>query len=80
MMPPYMVWKPQPNRLVADGLRLMEPVRGKSCLSGQRRGLAAPGDDRVLSPNQKSFHTSTTNANNVGSKMEIPGSILLRTV
>ena len=79
-MPPYMVWKPQPNRLVADGLRLMEPVRGKSCLSGQRRGLAAPGDDRVLSPNQKSFHTSTTNANNVGSKMGIPGSILLRTV
>ena len=72
--------QPQPHWLLADWLRLMEPVRGESCPSGQRRDPAAPGKDRVFSPDQKSFHTSTTNANNVGSKMGIPGSILLRTV
>ena len=58
----------------------MQPVRGESCHSGQRRGPAASGEDKVLSPDHKSFHMSTTNANNVGSKTGIPGSILLHTV
>ena len=44
----------------------------ENCLSEQRRGPAAPGEDRVLSPHHKSFHISTTNANNLGSKTRIP--------
>ena len=48
-IPPRNVWKPQPNWLVADWLRLMEPARGEGCLSGQRRGPATPGEDRVSS-------------------------------
>ena len=38
----------------------MEPERGKSCLSGQRRGPATPGDKRVSSSDQNPFHISTT--------------------
>ena len=49
-IPPRRVWKPQPNRLVDDGVRLMEPARGESCPSRQRRGPAAPGEHRVSSP------------------------------
>ena len=45
-MAPRKVWKTQPNWLVADWLRLMEPARGESCPSGQRRGPAAPGEDK----------------------------------
>ena len=71
-MPPRMVWKLEPNWLVANWLRLMDPVSGESCLSGQRRGLSSPGEDRVLSPDQKSFHISTTNSNNLGTKTGIP--------
>ena len=46
-------------------------MRGESCHSGQRRGPAASGEDKVLSPDHKSFHMSTTNANNLGSKTGI---------
>ena len=49
-MPTSKVWKPQPSWLVADWPMLMEPERGESCLSVQRRGAATPGDDRVSSP------------------------------
>ena len=52
--------EPQPNFLVADRRRLMEPARGKSCLSGQCRGPATPGDKRVSSSDQNPFHISTT--------------------
>ena len=45
--------------VIADWLGLMEPARGESCLSGQRRGPAAPGEDKFPSPGQKSFHIST---------------------
>ena len=44
-------------------LELMEPARGDSCPSDLRRGPAAPGEDRVLSPDQKSFHISATPTN-----------------
>ena len=46
--------------LVTNWLRLMEPARGESCLSGQLRGPAAPEEDRVSSPDYKSSHISTT--------------------
>ena len=36
--------------LVDDWMRLMEPARAESFPSGQRRGPAAPGEDRVSSP------------------------------
>ena len=71
-MPPRKVWKLQPNWRIANWLRLMEPACGESCLSGQRRGPAAPGEDRISSPDQKSFHISTANSNNLGSKTGIP--------
>ena len=38
----------------------MEPARGASCPSGQRRGPVAPGEDTFPSLVQKSFHISTT--------------------
>ena len=69
----------QPNWVIADWLRLMEPARGESCLSGQRRGPAAPGGDRVLSPDYKSFHISTTPTTR-GQKRRSPGSIPPRRV
>ena len=56
----------------------MEPGRGESYPSGQRRGPAAPGEDRVLSPDQKSFHISMTNSNNLGTKTGIPRVDMLR--
>ena len=65
-VPPRKVWKPEPIWLVADWLRLIEPVPDESCLSGQRRGPAAPGEDMVLFLDQKSFHISTTNFNHLG--------------
>ena len=37
----------------------MEPARSESCPSGQRRGLAATGEDTITSPYQKRLHTST---------------------
>ena len=57
----------------------MEPARVESCPSGQRRGPAAPGEDRVLSPDQKSFHISTTQQPG-GENGRSPGSIPPRTV
>ena len=38
------------------GCCVMEPARGKSCLSGQRRGPAAPGEDAVSFPDKKIIH------------------------
>ena len=58
-IPPRTVWKPQSCWLVADWLELVEPARGESCPSRQRRGPAAPEEDNVSSPDQKSFHHST---------------------
>ena len=79
-IPPRRVWKPQPHWVIADWLELiMEPARGESFPSGQRRGPAAPGEHRVSSPDQKSFHTSTTPTTR-GRKRRSPGSIPLRTV
>ena len=49
----------------------MEPARGESCPPGQRQDPAAPGDDKVPSPDQKSFHTYT-NSNNPETKTDIP--------
>ena len=71
-IPPRKVWKPQPNWLVANWLRLMESARGEGCPSGQRRGPAAPGEDGVLSPDLKSLHIYTTNSNNLVTETEIP--------
>ena len=78
-IPPRTVWRPQPHWLAADELGLMEPARGEGCPSGQRRGPAAPGEDRVLSPDHKSFNISTT-LTTWGRKRGSPGSILPRTV
>ena len=50
LTPPRRVWKPQPNWLVVDWLRLMKPARGGSYTSGQRQRPAAPGEDKILSP------------------------------
>ena len=73
------VWKPQPHWLVAGWLGLMEPTRGESCPSGQRRGPTAPGEDRVSSPDQSSLYISTTPAT-WGQKRRSPGSLPPRTV
>ena len=70
---------PKPHCLVADRLGLMEPARGESCPSGQRRGPAAPGEDKFPSPDQKSLHTSTTSTTQ-GQKRRSPGSIPPRRV
>ena len=42
--------EPQPQGVIADWLGLMEPALGESCPSGQRRGPATPGEDKVSSP------------------------------
>ena len=47
LIPPQRVWKPQPNCLAANCLRLMEPARSKSCPPGQRRVSPHPG--RIIS-------------------------------
>ena len=66
--------------MIADWLGLMEPARGESFPSGQRRGPAVPGVDRVSCPDQKSFHISTTKPNTWGTKTGSPGSTPPRTV
>ena len=60
----------------------MEPARGESCPSGQRRGPAAPEEDRFLSPHQKSLHISTTSTTPTtrGRQGRSPGSIPPRRV
>ena len=59
-IPPTRVWKPKLHWVITDCLGLMEPARGESCPSGQRRGPAAPGEDSIPSPGQKYIHISTT--------------------
>ena len=54
-------------------------MRGGSCLSGERQGLAARRKDKAPSPNQRSFHTSITPTNR-GRKRRSSGSIPPRTV
>ena len=76
LIPPRNVCKPQPNWLLVNVLKLKVPARGESCPSGPRRGPAEPGGDKVLSPNQKSFHISTTNCNTLATKTGTPLSIL----
>ena len=54
-------------------------VRGGSCPSREPRGPAAPGEDRIPSPDQRSFHTSSTPTNR-GRKRLSSESIPPRTV
>ena len=79
-IPPRRMSKSQLHWVIADWLGLMEPARGESCPSGQRRGPAAPREGRVLSPDQKSLHISTANSHNPRTKWGSPGSLLPRTV
>ena len=65
--------------LIPDWLGFMEPARGKSCSSGQRRGRATHGGDKVPSPDQKPFHISVT-PTTWGRKRRSPGSIPPHTV
>ena len=78
-IPPRRVWKRQPHWVIADWLGLMEPARGESCPSGQRRGPAAPGEYNFQSPGQKPFHISETPTTR-GRKRRSPGSIPPRRV
>ena len=57
---PRTLWKSHPHWLIADWLELMESAPGESCPSGQRRGPSAPREDEVPSPDQNSFHISTS--------------------
>ena len=52
-------FNPTGGLLICLGL-ILEPARGESLPSGQRRGPAAPGEDKVLSPDKILYHTSTT--------------------
>ena len=63
--PPCTVWKPQPHCMIVDWLGFVEP--------------APIGEDKVSSPDQKSFRTCTT-PTSPGRKRWSPGSILPRTV
>ena len=47
---PRRVRNSQPHWVIVDWLGLMEPARGESCPSGQRRGPATPGEDGFPSP------------------------------
>ena len=76
---PRRVRKPQPHWLYTDWMRLMEPAHGESCPCGQRRGPAAPGEDNVLSLDQKSLHISTALTTR-GRKQRSPGPIPPRAV
>ena len=58
--PPCRVWKPQSHWPIADWLGLLEPARGEGCRSGQRRGHAAPGENKLSSPRQNPIHISIT--------------------
>ena len=78
-IPPRNAWKPQPHWLIADWLGVMEPARGESCPSGQRRGSAAPGEDMVSSSDQTPFHISTT-ATTRERERRSPGSVPSHTV
>ena len=78
-IPPRTVWEPQPHWLIANWLGLMESARGEGFPSRQRRGLAGPGEDRVLSRDQKYFHISTTPTTREQKQIS-PRSIPFRTV
>ena len=78
-IPPRRVWKPLPHWVIVDWLGLMKPARGEGCPSGQRRGPAAPGEDKFPSPGQKPFHISTAPTTR-GRKRRSPGSIPPRRV
>ena len=52
--------KPQCHWPIDDWLGLLDPPRGEDCVSGERRGPTAPGEDNFPSPGQKSFHISTS--------------------
>ena len=78
-IPPRTVWKLQPHWLIADWLGFMRPARGESCFFGQRRDRAAHGEDKVPSPDQKSFHNSITPTTR-RRKWRSPASIPPRTV
>ena len=78
-IPPRRVCKPQPHWVIADGLGLMQPARGESCPSGQRRSSAAPEEDKFPSPGQKPFYFPTTPTTR-GRHRRSPGSIPPRKV
>ena len=77
-IPPRTVWKPQPHRLVTDWLGLIEPARGESCPSGQRRGRRTR-EGLGLIPGLEIL-TYLYNSNNLGTEAEIPRVIPPRTV
>jgi len=78
-IPPRTVWKLQPHWLVADWLGFMEPAYGESFPSDQRRSPAAPGEDKVSTPEKRSFLISTT-PTTLGRKRRSLGSIAPGTV
>ena len=78
-IPPRTVWKPQPHWMVANWRGLMGSARGESCPPGQRRGLAAPVEDKFPSADQNSFHICITPTTR-GRKRRPPESILPRTI
>ena len=45
----------QPHWVIANWLGLMEQARGESCPSGQRRGPAAPVEEKFPSSGQEFF-------------------------
>ena len=52
---PRAVWKPQPHRLIAVWVGIKERTVCDSCPSCQRRVLAAPGEDKMPSPDPNYF-------------------------
>ena len=78
-IPPRTVWKPQPHWMVANWRGLMGSARGESCPPGQRRGLAAPVEDKFPSADQNSFHICITPTTR-GRKRRSPGSVPPRAV
>ena len=70
---PHNVKTPTPPWLIADywlGL-IVEPLHGERGPPGQRRGSAAPGEDKFPSSDRKSFHVSTTPSTR-GQKLRSP--------
>ena len=59
-IPPRRLWKTNSNWPFVNWLRLMEPLRGESCPSGECRGPAAPEEDKFPCPGQKPLHISST--------------------
>ena len=63
------VYQPQPHRVIADWLGLMEPARHESCPSGQRRIPAAPREDNLQSQGKQQFFY-IYDTNNQGTKKQ----------